>query len=286
MDVSSTVFWVDGRLVPADQATTSARDHGLVVGDGVFEAVKVDHGHPFALTRHIDRMARSAAGMELPGFDPARLRVAVDELLAANADLLVSSHDVLRITFTAGPGLLGSGRLDPAQASPTLVLGITPGHAPDPATTVVTVPWRRNEQGALSGLKTTSYGENVLALARAHAAGASEALFANTQGLLCEGTGTNVFVVHDGRLSTPPLTSGCLAGVTRALVFDWYGGEEVDLPFDALTTADEVFVTSTTRDVQAVTAVDGRPVGDGTVGEVTRAAAAAFAAGQADRSDP
>lgn len=281
MDVTSTVFWVNGRLVPAAEATTSALDHGFVVGDGVFEAVKVDHGRPFALERHLRRMARSAAGLGLTGFDVATVRDAAHAVVAANADLPPSGYDVLRITFTGGPGLLGSGRV---PAAPTLVLGLTPGHDPEPTTSVVTVPYRRNDVGALTGLKTTSYGENVLALAQAHAAGASEAVFANTRGLLCEGTGTNVFVVRDGELLTPPLFSGCLAGITRELVVQWSGAREVDLPYDALTTSDEVFLTSTTRDVQAVVAVDGVLVGGGKAGPVTLAAARTFA--ERHRADP
>lgn len=282
-DDASTVFWVNGRLVPDAEATTSARDHGFVVGDGVFEAVKIVHGDLFALTRHLARMARSAAGIGLTGFDAETVRRAAHEVVAANRELLTGAYDLLRITFTAGPGLLGSGRVG---GPPTLVLGVTPGHDPDPETAVVTVPYRRNDVGALTGLKTTSYGENVLALAQAHAAGASEAVFANTRGQLCEGTGTNVFVVRDGELLTPPLASGCLAGVTRALVLEWYGGREADLPFDALTTSDEVFLTSTARDVQAVVAVDGRPVGTGRAGPVTLAAARAFAEQQRERTDP
>lgn len=283
MDVTSTVFWVNGTLVPEAEATTSARDHGFVVGDGVFEAVKVDHGRIFALTRHVDRMARSAAGIGLRGFDPETVRRAAHEVVDANRELLTSGFDVLRITFTGGPGLLGSGRVD---GPPTLVLGLTPGHDPDPQTSVITVPYRRNDVGALTGLKTTSYGENVLALAQAHAAGASEAVFANTRGLLCEGTGTNVFVVRDGELLTPPLSSGCLAGVTRALVLGWSGGREVDLPYDALTTSDEVFLTSTARDVQPVVAVDGVVLGAGTPGPVTREVARVFAERQREHDDP
>jgi branched-chain amino acid aminotransferase len=283
VDVSSTHFWVNGTIVPAAEATTSARDHGFVVGDGVFEAVKIDHGTIFALTRHLQRMQRSAAGIGLGGFDLEAVRRAAHEVVEANLDLLVTGFDLLRITFTGGPGLLGSGRVD---GQPTLVLGVTPGHDPDPTTTVITVPYRRNELGALTGLKTTSYGENVVALAAAHAAGASEALFANTQGLLCEGTGTNVFVSVGGELLTPPLSSGCLAGVTRALVLEWYGAREVDLPYDVLFSADEVFVTSTGRDVQSVVGVDEHVVGDGGVGPLTKAAATAFDAGQRAQSNP
>ena len=99
---------------------------------------------------------------------------------------------------------------------------------------VATVPWPRNERGALAGLKTTSYGENVVMLAYAKARGAGEAVMANLAGHLCEGTGTNVFYVVDGELRTPSLESGCLAGVTRALVLEWYGGREVDEPIDVV----------------------------------------------------
>jgi branched-chain amino acid aminotransferase len=137
-------------------------------------------------------------------------------------------------------------------------------------TTVVTVPWVRNERGALAGLKTTSYAENVVALAEAQRHGATEAVFANTRGHLCEGTGSNVFYVVDGELRTPTLASGCLAGVTRALVLEWHGAVEVDEPIEVVEEhASEVFLVSTTRDVQGVTRWNER---DLPVGPVTRAA--------------
>ena len=99
---------------------------------------------------------------------------------------------------------------------------------------MVTVPWPRNERGALAGLKTTSYAENVVALAEARRRGGTEAIFANLAGHLCEGTGSNVFYVVDGELRTPTLASGCLAGVTRALVLEWCGGVEVDEPIEVV----------------------------------------------------
>ncbi|HEY0216747.1 MAG TPA: aminotransferase class IV, partial [Cellulomonas sp.] len=110
--------------------------------------------------------------------------------------------------------------------------------------------------------------------------------FANTRAQLCEGTGTNVFVVQGSELLTPPLSSGCLAGVTRALMLQWYGAREVDLPYEALTTSDEVFITSTGRDVQPVVAVDGLPVGSGEAGPVTLEVARVFAEQQRERTDP
>jgi branched-chain amino acid aminotransferase len=137
----------------------------------------------------------------------------------------------------------------------------------------------------VAGLKTTSYAENVVALAAAHRAEASEALFANTAGNLCEGTGSNVFVVLDGRLLTPTLSSGCLAGITRRLVIDWTGAEEVDLPLEVLQQAEEIFLTSTTRDVQAVTRVDARHLAP-TPGPVTLKAMNQFAERSGDDLDP
>ena len=123
---------------------------------------------------------------------------------------------------------------------------------------VCTVPWPRNERGALAGLKTTSYGENVRALAQARRQECSEAIFANLKGHLCEGTGTNVFYVVDGELRTPSLASGCLAGITRALILEWYGASQVDESIEALTEASEIFLSSTTRDVQAIHRWDDR----------------------------
>jgi branched-chain amino acid aminotransferase len=107
-------------------------------------------------------------------------------------------------------------------------------------------------------VKSTSYAENVVALHRAHEQGVSEAVLANTRGELCEGTGTNVFVVIDGQVLTPPLASGCLAGITRELVREWFDAKEQALPLDVLRTADEVFLTSSTRNVHPVVQADDR----------------------------
>jgi branched-chain amino acid aminotransferase len=142
---------------------------------------------------------------------------------------------------------------------------------------VAVVPWPRNERSPLAGLKTTSYGENVVALAYAREHGAGEAIFGNLAGNLCEGTGTNVFLVHDGELVTPPLSAGCLAGVTRALVIQEVDVVQRDVVLSALGDADEAFLTSTTREIQPISAVDGRALPNAP-GPVTEAAAKAFAA--------
>ncbi|URM92020.1 aminodeoxychorismate lyase [Streptomyces sp. MRC013] len=262
-------LWVNGELRDADAATISVLDHGLTVGDGVFETLKTVRGRPFALDLHLDRLVRSARGLGLPDPDLDEVRRACAAVVGANPVELGR----LRVTYTGGPSPLGSDRGD---AGPSLVVALGEvAHRPD-TTAVVTVPWTRNERGALTGLKTTSYAENVVALAHAHRRGASEALFANTVGQLCEGTGSNVFVVLDGRIHTPPLASGCLAGITRHLVVEWAGVRETDLPAEVLHTADEVFLTSTLRDVQAVHRVDDRELAPAP-GPVTAGAMRVFA---------
>jgi branched-chain amino acid aminotransferase len=259
----TTVVWVDGRVGDAETATIAAIDHGITVGDGVFETALVTDGEPFALTRHLRRLARSAAAMALPVPDDALIRAGVAETLAAARDRGVDlAHARLRITVTGGPGPLGSNR---GPDGPTLLLAATAASNWPDEPKAVTVPWTRNERSPIAGVKTTSYAENVVALAAAHRAGAQEALFANTRGELCEGSGTNVVVVSGGVLVTPPLSSGCLAGITRELLLEWAAAEglpmvEKDLPIEALGDADDVLLTSSTRGVQPQAAIDGRPL--------------------------
>ena len=249
-------FWVShaGGLVDASDARVSVLDHGFTVADGVFETLKITGGEAFALTRHVDRLERSAAAMALPAPDREAVFDAVRETVDANAPLL-GDLGRLRITYTAGDAPLGSDR---GETGPTLVVAVSAMKPWPESAAVITVPWPRNERSPLAGVKSTSYAENVLALARAHEHGAGEALMPDTQGRLCEGTGSNVFLVLDGRLITPTLATGCLAGVTRDLVLEWSGAEEVDVPMSALADAEEVFITSSTRDVQPVHRVDSR----------------------------
>jgi branched-chain amino acid aminotransferase len=254
------IVWFDGRLRGHAEPLVLATDHGLTVGDGVFEACELLGGRPFALTRHLERLERSATGLGLPLPDHDLVRRAVAEVAEAWGDSLGR----VRILWTAGPGPLGS---DAAWGPGTLVVAASAVGAPR-AVAVTVVPFTRNERSAVAGLKTISYAENVRALAWARERGGDEAIFGNTRGELCEGTGTNVFVEADGALLTPPLDSGCLAGVTRAVVIEWAreAGVEVReeaLPLAAVHEAEHVALTSSTRGVVPVVAVDGRELRPG-----------------------
>ncbi|HLX51933.1 MAG TPA: aminotransferase class IV [Streptosporangiaceae bacterium] len=273
------VIFLNGSLLDEGQARIPVFDHGLTVGDGVFETVKVTGGEPFALRRHLDRLGLSASRLGLPAPDLAALSAGAHALLDAAGNPETAR---MRITVTGGNSPLGSQR---GNEPLTTVIALAELNDWGGPCDVVTVPWTRNEHGALTGIKTTSYAENVRALAYAAKRGASEAIFANTQGNLCEGTGSNVFLVTGGELVTPPLSSGCLAGITRALVLEWFGGTERDVSMATLATADEAFLTSTTRDVQAIKVVDGVQLPDAP-GPVTRKAAQVFASRAALSPDP
>ena len=283
MTASGPWAWLDGTVCPVDDARVAVTDHGLTVGDGVFETMKVVDRTPFALTRHLARLRRSAAALDLAvSLDDAALRAACAEVIGAAADAGAEVGRV-RLTVTGGPGPSGSARGD---AGPTVLVVTGPVDRWEETTAVLTVPFTRNPTSALAGVKSTSYAENVVALGRARAAGATEAIFADVHGRLSEGTGSNVFLVRDGELLTPSLATACLAGITRELVLEVTDGREVDdLTFADLRAAEEAFLTSSTRDVQAIARVDDTEL-PAAPGPRTRAAAAAFAALAGSDLDP
>jgi len=283
MSDPSPNVWLNGALVAVEDARISPFDHGLLVGDGVFETLRVYGGVPFAWRRHYERLVHSATGLGLPTPDSATLRAAADAVLSANG----VAEARLRITVTGGPSPLGSERGD---AEPTVVVAASAARPWAPSERVVTVPWPRNERGATAGLKTISYAENVRALAYAHENDATEAIFLNTRGELCEATGSNVFTVTKGVVRTPPGDSGCLLGVTRALVLELCAeaGIPADVsavPADAVATGDEAFLTSSTREVQPISGVDGVTL-PAAPGPVTECLATAFSDLVARDSDP
>lgn len=281
--MSDVRVWVNGSIVGPDEPSLAALDHGVTVGDGAFETCKIVDGEVFAADRHLARMDRTLAGLGLPAADRDLVQQGVDAVLGSGERI---GFGRLRYTITAGPGPLGSERGDGGMSYIVTATEVAPSAS---TTAVATVPWTRNERAATAGLKTTSYADNVIALAHAKDKGGSEAIFANTRGELCEGTGSNIFVVVGGVVCTPPLDSGCLAGITRELTIEWarkIGVEvrEEALPLDVLGTAEEVFLTSSTRDVQPVHAVDGRTLP--APGPVTERVQEAFAKASAAATNP
>jgi len=268
--------WLDGELIDADRAVISIADKGFLVGDGVFETLRAYDGRLFALDQHLDRLARSAQAMKIELPEAATLREAVLQTVAANE----LGEARVRITVTSGVGPAG---LDRADGLGTALVTATPLASPPAAVHAAMAPWPRNERSILVGVKTTSNAENVAKLAYARGQGADEALSVNLAGNVCEGASSNVFVVQDGRVLTPPLSAGCLAGITRERLIVLCGQvrvevSEEDFPASTLTTCDEIFITSSTREVVPVTQLDGRPIGDGNAGTLTQRLAREFSA--------
>jgi branched-chain amino acid aminotransferase len=247
----NNLVWLNDSLVNSEDAQVSVFDHGFTVGDGVFETLQVKAGEAFALSRHLKRLNNSASllGVSIP--DTKFLKSAISEVLKANNELAQTGR--LRITVTSGDGPLGSDR---NSDNPTLVVAISKLPNWASSAKIATVKMPRNHLSPLAGAKTTSYAENVLALSQAKAQGADEALLPNVAGNICEGTGSNFFAVIDNQVFTPPLTAGCLGGITRELVCEWFDCIEQDLPFEALTQISAAFLTSTTRDVQPISQID------------------------------
>jgi branched-chain amino acid aminotransferase len=246
---SSRIIWLDGQLLPSDKALVSVDNRGLLLGEGVFETLRAYRGETFAVTRHWDRLHRGCEKLCL--LFPTRdvFKEAVRNTLEINR--LLEAR--VRITLTRG---------DVSSGTQTMTVSAVPAPVWPETETVVTAPWTRNQNSPLAGIKSTSYAENLLVQSYAKEHGAGEALLSNALGNLCEGTGSNVFFVLDGKLFTPPLTSGCLPGVTRELVIHLCSIEQIevceeDAPMAALRDASEIFLTSSTREIHPVSRLDG-----------------------------
>ncbi|MFO7243329.1 MAG: aminotransferase class IV [Actinomycetes bacterium] len=265
----TSVVWADGQLRPPTEPVYTALDHGVTVGDGVYETIAMRNGQPFALTRHLLRLQYSAERLGIRDIDVHWIREGISQVIAARPQDIVR----LRVTVTSGPGPMGYLR-DGGPSSVVIIGG--PSVRPRQCV-AVRAPWKRNERSPLAGVKTTSTAENVVMAQFAREKGADEAIVSNTHGHLCEGTSTNIFIERNGEVLTPPLASGCLPGITRGLVLEW--GARAGLPVRVaapgelpMSVLDEVVrgeahasVTSTTRGVQPIARLDGADVKPGPV---------------------
>lgn len=280
-------MWVylNDKFVPQEEAVVSVFDHGFLYGDGVYETLRAYRGRVFQLAEHLARLERSASRIQL------RLPVSLERLAGLVRESLSRnqlSDAYLRITVSRGAGEIG---LDPALCkSPTLVIIAKP-FQPYPESiytegvSVIVARTRRNLPEALPPqVKSLNFLNNILAKMEATAAGAHEALMLNHRDELTEGTTSNVFAVQGGRLRTPSVECGLLEGITRGLVLQSASelgipAEETRLTVADLMQAEECFLTNTTQEVLPVTRVDGRMIGDGRPGGVTRRLHASFRAG-------
>ena len=203
----SGVAWFDDRPLDAADARVPIDDASVMLGDGVFESIAIGPRGPFAVTRHIRRLRSAAERIGIDAPSEAQLRRAIATVAEA-----ASQPAMLRVTVAARGVEPGSGA--------RLIVTTRPLRAHGEAASAAIGPWVRNEVGFLAGLKSTSWGENAAALRAARRYGADEALFVTTRGDVCEGASCNVFAVIDGHLATPPLSAGCLPGITRELLLE------------------------------------------------------------------
>ena len=267
--------YANGDFVPQDQAVTSIYDHGFLYGDGVFEGIRAYNGRVFRLDEHIDRLYDSAMAimLDIP-LSKDEMKQAILETLRVNG--LVDAY--IRPIVSRGIGDLG---LDPRKCLvPNVFIICQPwgamyGDLYDKGLSAVTVTVRRNAPESLSpNIKSLNYLNNILAKIEANHKGGDEAIILDVRGNISEGSGDNIFIIKNGTISTPQVMNN-LRGITRAAAIEiaqdiGYPLQETDLGLFDLYTADEVFVTGTAAEIAPITTVDGRPVGDGSVGTITK----------------
>jgi branched-chain amino acid aminotransferase len=278
----SPMIYLDGRLVPKEQAVVSVFDHGLLYGDGIFEGIRAYNGRVFRLDAHLERLFRSARALILDvGMTHEELKKAVLDVLRVNR--LRDAY--IRLVVTRGVGDLG---LDPRKCPSATVIIIADKIALYPEScyadglALVTVSTRRNSPQALNpNIKSLNYLNNVLAKIEANQCNVPEAIMLNLEGYVAECTGDNIFYIKGRQLVTPPTSTGALEGITRNCVMDLArslgleAGEKLFTPFD-LYTAEEVFLTGTAAEVIPVIQVDSRSIGKGVPGPWTQKLIHAF----------
>ena len=273
---------VNGALGAADAALISPLDRGFLFGDGVYETIRTYGGRPFLLREHLDRLRRSAEALDI---DVAAAPIDAEREIARTLEAAGNPESAIRVVLTRGRGPVG---YDPAGCGPpTLVIHVRPCPAiPDAwrreGVDVAIVAVTRNATTAIDpAIKSSNLLNNFLAWREAHRLGAYEPILLNASGRIAEGASSNLFVVRDSRLRTPPLEDGLLEGITRAAVLrlaheDHLDSAEAPLRPDDLRRADEAFLTSTLKGVLPIRRCDGWPIRDGRPGPLTRRVMALF----------
>lgn len=259
-----SVCWLDGTLVPEDQARVSVFDHGLLYGDGVFEGIRFYQRRAFRLHAHLRRLRHSAMAINLTlPYTLPELETAVDEVIQAYPH----ADGYLRLVITRGKGSLGINPVSCPRGT-TFILADTlsvvdPQVRQHGAKLIIAATRRLPPDGLDARIKSLNYLNHVLARIEANRANADEAILLNAQGNVAEGSTDNVFIVREGVIQTPPVTDGALDGVTRAVIMELASelglpcAERTLSPYD-LYTADECFLTGTAMELIPVREIDGR----------------------------
>jgi len=268
-------IYMNGNIVGKEDAKVSVYDHGFLYGDGIFEGIRAYSGKVFRHKQHIDRLYESAKSiaLEIP-MSHGDMIAAVEQTVKAHG----KPDSYIRLIVSRGPGNLG---LDPRTCVPQVIIIVDdiqlyPKELYDTGLEIVTASIIRNHSNALNPrIKSLNYLNNILAKMEAIRAGCLEAIMLNANGEVAECTGDNIFVVKNGELRTPPPNAGILDGITRAAVMelatkDGIPVREMTLTRHDIYVADEVFLTGTAAEVIAVVKVDGRAVGSGKPGKMTR----------------
>lgn len=275
---------LNGSLVPKEKAALSVFDHGVLYGDGVFEGVRAYNGRVFRLEEHVARLYDSAKAILLtPPLSAKGMAQEILRTLAANK----LRDGYIRPVITRGVGDLGLNPANCPKASYFIItdkIKLYPDEFYKKGLPLVTVPTRRNVAEALSPkIKSLNYLNNILAKIEAHQRGALEAILLTQDGYVAECTADNLFILRKGRLLTPPTWQGALEGVTRQVVLELaakrrqFAAEEPITRYDVYT-AQEAFMTGTAAEIVPVTSLDGREIGDGRPGPVTKRLIADFKA--------
>lgn len=266
-----SLVYIDGQFLPKREAKVSVYDHGLLYGDGVFEGIRVYNGRVFKLDEHIKRLYESAKSIELSiPMSEEVMKKTILETIRRNG--LKDAY--VRVVVTRGVGDLG---LDPRKCPKPSIIVIADRIAlwEEKSLKAITASTRRNAVTALNPMiKSLNYLNNILARLEANRANVSEAIMLNQRGLVCEGTGDNIFIVKDGVLATPPPSASILLGITRGVVMELAAKEELkveerDITIHELYNADEAFLTGTAAEVMPLVEVDGRRIGNGESGPIT-----------------
>ncbi len=276
------MIYLDGAIVPEADAKISVLDHGVLYGDGVFEGIRGYNGRIFRLDEHLDRLYESARSisMDIP-IEWAEMEKAVVDTVNANG----LRDCYIRLVVTRGPGDLG---LDPRKCPRPTVFVIAdritlfPAELYDKGLAVMSVSTRRTAPDALSPrVKSLNYLNNIMAKILANIAGMPEVIMLNPQGYVVEGTGDNIFIIRKGKLMTPPLYLGILEGITRNAVMEIARSMDIEVAEEAFAlhdvyVADECFLTGTAAEVIPVVSADGRRIGSGEPGPITKKLIRAF----------